>query len=131
MRSVEQDAVEARLLLKFALRMGARAGVRLAVEWSDIDFDGNLVVLTASEHARGRGPHEDCTGGPGAAQRWHDLRHSFASQLVAERVPLRQVQAWLNHSTVHMSMRNAQLAPDAELISVLDRERRGKGMATH
>lgn len=54
--------------------------------------------------------------------RWHDLRHSFASQLATARVPLRQIQVWLNQSTIHMSMRYAHLAPDAvaELISALE-----------
>jgi hypothetical protein len=28
-------------------------------------------------------------------------------------VPIRQIQAWLNHSMIHMSMRYAHLAPDA------------------
>ena len=67
--------------------------------------------------------------------RWDDLRHSFASQLDATGVPLRQIQAWLNHSTIHMSMRYAHLAPDAgaELISALEtnNERRGNGVATN
>jgi site-specific recombinase XerD len=56
----------------------------------------------------------------------------FASQLAAAGVPLRQIQAWLNHSTIHMSMRYAQLAPDAgaELISALEPDRRGNGVAT-
>ena len=67
--------------------------------------------------------------------RWHDLRHSFASQLVVEGVPLRQVQAWLGHSTIHMTMRYSHLAPNsgAELIGVLDGAtsgRRGNHMAT-
>jgi site-specific recombinase XerD len=67
--------------------------------------------------------------------RWHDLRHSFASQLVAEGVPLRQVQAWLGHSTIHMTMRYSHLAPNsgAELIGVLDHQAatlRGNDVAT-
>jgi len=52
-------------------------------------------------------------------------------------VPIRQIQAWLNHSTIHMSMRYAHLAPDAvaELISALEHPiertaRRGNGVAT-
>jgi hypothetical protein len=61
--------------------------------------------------------------------RWHDLRHSLASS----GVPLRQIQAWLNHSTILMSMRYAHLAPDAgaELISVLEPERRGNEVGTY
>ena len=56
--------------------------------------------------------------------RWHDLRHSFASQLVSSGVPLRQVQDWLGHSTITMVMRYAHLCPgaDSELIGVLDRK---------
>jgi integrase len=42
---------------------------------------------------------------------WHDLRHSFASNLVAAGVPLRQVQEWLGHSTITTTMRYAHLAP--------------------
>jgi integrase len=54
--------------------------------------------------------------------RWHDLRHTFASQLVAAGVPLLQVQAWLGHATINMTMRYAHLAPNAgtELIRLLD-----------
>lgn len=54
--------------------------------------------------------------------RRHDCRHSFASQLVTAGVPLPQVQAWLGHSTIHMTMRYAHLAPNngSELIRALD-----------
>ena len=54
--------------------------------------------------------------------RWHDLRHSFASQLASRGVPLRQVQEWLGHSTITMTMRYAHLAPGggADLIRALD-----------
>ena len=43
--------------------------------------------------------------------RWHDLRHSFASQLVTVGVPIRRVQDWLGHSTIAMTMRYSHLAP--------------------
>jgi integrase len=54
--------------------------------------------------------------------RWHDLRHSFASQLATAGVPLRQVQDWLGHSTINMTMRYAHLAPGggANLIRALE-----------
>jgi integrase len=54
--------------------------------------------------------------------RWHDLRHSFASQLVTAGVPIRRVQDWLGHSTITMTMRYAHLAPGSggELIAALE-----------
>ena len=54
--------------------------------------------------------------------RRHDTRHSFASQLVMAGTSLPQVQAWLGHSTVAMTMKYAHLAPNdgAELINALD-----------
>jgi site-specific recombinase XerC len=54
--------------------------------------------------------------------RWHDLRHSFGSQLAAAGVPLRQVQEWMGHSTITMTMRYMHLASGGgrELIGVLD-----------
>ena len=53
--------------------------------------------------------------------RWHDMRHSFASNLVSSGVPIRQVQEWLGHSTMTMTMRYAHLAPGSgDEIRVLD-----------
>ena len=54
--------------------------------------------------------------------RWHDLRHTFASNLVGAGAPLLQVQKWMGHSTINMTMRYAHLAPGANdhLIALLD-----------
>jgi integrase len=55
---------------------------------------------------------------------WHVLRHTFASWLGADGVPLPIVQALLGHSTVEMTMRYAHLGPSAfrSAINVLDQE---------
>lgn len=55
--------------------------------------------------------------------RWHDLRHSFASQLAVAGVPIPQIQKWLGHQSIQMTMRYAHLADSGEndRIQVLDR----------
>jgi integrase len=68
--------------------------------------------------------------------RWHDTRHSFASQLVMAGVPIPQVQQWMGHSTIAMTMRYAHLAPGsgAQHIKVLDgtgQRANGNLTATH
>jgi integrase len=54
--------------------------------------------------------------------RLHDLRHTFASNLAAAGVPIPQLQKWMGHSTIIMTMRYAHFAPDANmsLIAALD-----------
>lgn len=56
--------------------------------------------------------------------RWHDLRHSFASQLVRLGVNLKQVSEWMGHSSIVTTMRYAHLAPTEgpKLIALLDQE---------
>lgn len=63
--------------------------------------------------------------------RWHDLRHTFASNLVAAGVPVPTVQRWMGHSSIVMTMRYAHLAPDAGLsmIGALDSSPNGEGVA--
>jgi integrase len=54
---------------------------------------------------------------------WHVLRHTFASDLVTEGVPMRAIQELLGHSTITMTMRYAHLAPSSlrEATDVLER----------
>ena len=54
---------------------------------------------------------------------FHDLRHTFASNLVMAGVDIRTVQVLLGHKRIEVTMRYAHLSPAhlREAISVLGR----------
>jgi integrase len=54
---------------------------------------------------------------------WHVLRHTFASWLVADGVPLPVVQRLLGHANIEMTMRYSHMAPSSfrSAIDVLER----------
>ena len=65
---------------------------------------------------------------------WHDLRHTFASRLVARGAPLPAVQQLLGHADIAMTMRYTHLAPDTmnstmELLE--ERPRHGLSSCCH
>ena len=51
--------------------------------------------------------------------RFHDLRHTFATTMIA-RTSIRRVQEWMGHSDLHSTMRYLHYAPredDAQLVA--------------
>lgn len=50
---------------------------------------------------------------------WHVLRHTFASQLTAESIPLKATQMLLGHSTIQMTERYAHLAQSSLQTAVM------------
>ena len=54
------------------------------------------------------------------AIRFHDLRHSYASILTMRGTPPRQIQSWLGHATIHMTMRYSHLSPEGGGRKYLD-----------
>jgi integrase len=62
----------------------------------------------------------------------HDMRHSFASQLVMKGTPLRAVQQLLGHADVKTTERYSHLAPGAEsrYVALLDGSPSGHTLAT-
>lgn len=54
--------------------------------------------------------HRACKNAGLPRMGWHVLRHTFASQLTAQSVPLKATQMLLGHSTIQMTERYAHLA---------------------
>lgn len=99
----------------------AQAAERLAAgpDWVDGCCDQcrggrgwGLVFATNSNRSAGRGLHETqarktfqdaCETAIGLRPRFHDLRHTAATLLLAQRVPLAEVQQILGHSSIQVT----------------------------
>lgn len=95
-----------------------RATRRVGVELVFADATGRRLNRDMLKH-----PWERVAAASGLPRiRPHDMRHSYASQLVIAGTPLKVVQEQLGHATIEMTMRYAHLAPGAarSFVAALD-----------
>lgn len=53
--------------------------------------------------------------------RFHDLRHTFGTQMAAAGVPMRTLQEWMGHRDISTTQHYADYAPCAEEVAMVDR----------
>jgi integrase len=97
----------------FAILQVLPRRVDTAYLFANPDGTPHAAVSTAWRNALGRSGIQNL--------RFHDLRHTFASNLVMAGVDIRTVAALLGHKRIEMTMRYAHLAPEhlRDAISLL------------
>ena len=53
--------------------------------------------------------------------RFHDLRHTFGTQMAAAGVPIRTLQEWMGHASVHTTMIYADYSPSEHENAMAER----------
>ena len=113
------------LIIQFAAFYGLRRGEVLGLRWDAVDFEAGTLtirhivtstnlegkhVLVEADRAKTKSSLRTLPLVEGFAKlladhglrkiRFHDLRHSCASLLLKQGVPMKQIQEWLGHSDI-------------------------------
>ena len=112
-----------------SIRLSDRAlRILLALEPKDsgpvFTYNGNAIkdVKTAYDKARKKAGLEDV--------RFHDLRHTFASRLVQQGLPLYEVMHMTGHKSLVMVQRYSHLAPEFQERAIVALNRYGHNLGT-
>ncbi len=117
-------------MFAFAAYTGARRSELLRCELHDLDFAANSITIREKKRAKGKlttrrvplSPHEAQNHFRHAVKAsrwkvmrgWHVFRHSFCSNLAAQGIDQRLIDAWVGHTTEEMRRRYRHLVPSVE-----------------
>ncbi|MBI4057069.1 MAG: tyrosine-type recombinase/integrase [Elusimicrobia bacterium] len=137
-----------RVIVSIALNTGMRLGELVGLTWENVDLERGIITLTKTKNNKRREipingvARQVLEGLPRDQEKildftnfqnefpdtlkkagikdfhFHDLRHTFASHLVAKGVDLYTIQALLGHSSYEVTQRYAHLAPNQKRVAV-------------
>ncbi|MBM3803438.1 MAG: site-specific integrase [Acidimicrobiia bacterium] len=94
---LEQAPIDVRVLFQPGALTGLRRGEILALQWRDADWlNSELIVGRALPMARSLVK----TASEGKIKRFHDLRHFYASMLIAQGESPKYIQDQLGHASI-------------------------------
>jgi integrase len=74
---------------------------------------------------------EACTDAGVSVITFHELRHTFATQMAAQGVPLRKLQEWLGHADIKTTQIYTHYAPDEHEVAMVNEGFSGENLGSN